>query len=265
MIDEKYISTFNIKVTQGRNFELERIGDVDNVIVNEAFVRAWDWKSPLDEHVIWQGKEMKVIGVIKDFHFSTLYTAVEPLVLFYNSSDIEYSAVAFNVGVPVSDQVPLIQDVWANIFGNEPLEYRFFDESLAVRYLAEEKAVTLFTVFSILAIFISTLGLFGLCSLAISQRRKEIGVRKVLGAGSASIISLFLREYLPIIGLSFLFATPICIFGIKNWLSSFQHQGGIDSWVFFFVALCVIGLVLLAIVFSIVAAGRTSLAKLLRE
>jgi len=265
-VDENYLPTLNIALREGRNFDAMRVTDKEQaVIVNESFVKAWDWNDPLQEAVQWNGKEMKVIGVIKDFHFSSLYQKIEPTMLMYDETTTLNVLISFDDTYPVSDQIPFLMKEWKRIFSDQPFVYSFLDDALATQYITEEKAVALFTIFSILTIVVSCLGLFGLCSLTISQRRKEIGIRKIVGASFISIISMFSKEYLLLIALSFAITAPIALLLMNRWLESFPMKENISVYVFIATGIGVMSMGLLTIVLSIARTSNTNPSHLIQE
>ena len=167
-------------------------------------VRMMGWKKPLEQKVSWEeGKFIDIIGVVRDFNYTSLYNKVEPQVIVLNRRNQIYY-VYISLGSPqLTEGLAFIKSEWEKIFPNEPFAYKFLDESLAAQYAKEEKAMSVFTYFSVLTIIISCLGLFGLSSLAIYQRRREVGIRQIVGADFSSILALFAREYIALIGLSY--------------------------------------------------------------
>lgn len=265
-VDEDYLTVLDIALSQGRNFEVSRISDKGSaVIINESFAKVWGWENPLDEKIRWGEKDVNVIGVMKDFHFSSLHNPIEPAIVFYNDAVVVKVLVRFKSNYPVSKQISLLKNAWATLFPDQPFVYNFLDESIAAQYINEEKAITLFTIFSSLTIIVSCLGLFGLCSLTISQRKKEVGIRKIVGATFTSIVSLFSKEYLILIGCSFVIITPISILLMNRWLESFPWRESISVSVFIVTGIGVIVLGLLTIILSIAKTSNTNPSDLIRE
>lgn len=264
-VDENYLPTLGIALAQGRNFDPSRPNDKGRTaIVNRAFARQWGWDEPVQEHIQWDGR-MEVIGVMEDFHFSSLHQAIEPTILLYPNDVADNVLVRFHASVPVGRQMELAATAWADVFTNEPFQAHFFDESLAMQYLQEERALGLFTVFSVLTIVVSCLGLFGLCSLAISQRRREVGIRKVIGASFSAIVTLFSRVYLVLIGVSFVLVAPASFWLVSAWLASFAQRASVSPWVFAGAGLGVLALGLGTVVLSIGKTWGRSPAELVRE
>ncbi len=264
-VDEDYVPVLNIQLLEGRNFDGTRPNDKNQaVMVNEAFAKLWGWEQPLAEKVMW-GEEVEVIGVIRDFHFKSLRGALEPTVMVYEKNRFPNTIVRFNASVPVARQMSILEEEWIKIFPNKPFSAYFLDQSIAEQYISEERTFTLFTSFSTLTIIVSCLGLFGLCSLSISQRRKELGIRKVIGASYQSIISLFSKEYIILIGLAFVLISPIVYLLISQWLESFTYRENVSLFVFIATAVGVSILGLLTVVLSIGKTWNTNPASLIRD
>ncbi len=265
-VDENYLPTLDIILSQGRNFDLSQISDKHNAaIINESFAKLWGWDNPLTEKVQSEKKDMNVIGVIKDFHFSSLHSPVEPFVVFYNESVTDNILVRFNNDYPISKQVSLLKNEWEILFPDQPFVYSFLDESIASQYVKEEKAISLFTIFSTLTIIVSCLGLFGLCSLTISQRKREVGIRKIVGASFTSIVSLFSKEYLLLISVSFLLISPVAVWVMNRWLESFPVNENISVSVFIMTGIGVIILAVLTIILGIAKTSNANPVELIRE
>ncbi|MEQ8684767.1 MAG: ABC transporter permease [Imperialibacter sp.] len=264
-VDEDYVNTLNIQMLEGRNFDASRPNDKKQaVLVNEAFARLWGWEKPLTEKVVWD-EEVEVIGVIRDFHFKSLRGALEPTVMVFEKNRFPNTIVRFNANVPVTQQISVLEEEWKKVFPNKPFSSYFLDQSIAEQYIAEERTFTLFTSFSTLTIIVSCLGLFGLCSLSISQRRKEVGIRKVIGASYRSMISLFSKEYLVLIGLAFVLISPVVYLLISQWLESFTYRENVSLFVFIATAVGVCILGLLTVVLSIGKTWNSNPASLIRD
>lgn len=265
-VDENYSPTLDITLAQGRNFEAAREADKKRaVIVNEAFVKLWGWENPLAEKIQWGGEEADVIGVVKDFHFSSLHRTIEPHLLVMNDKDIAHTLVRFDKTCSITKQLELLENKWKEFFSDQPLVYHFLEEDIAAQYLTEEKTIKLFTTFSFLTILVSCLGLFGLCSLAVSQRKKEVGIRRVVGANFGSIVKLFSKEYLVLICVSFVIVTPLVIFLMDQWLATFPFRENISVSVFFAAGIGVMTLALITITLGITKTTMANPASLIKE
>lgn len=237
--DYDFIPTYGIKMLAGRNFSREFGTDTANFVINESAVKAVGWKSPQQA----VGKDFKygfitghIIGVMKDFHFESLHEKIKPLIFimpassgnnsFYNSISIKIS------GQNISSALSTLKDTWQRYLPDLPYQYSFLDENFSKLYQAEQRQETIFTIFACIAIFIACLGLFGLSAFAITQRVKEIGVRKVLGANPGSIVSLLSKDFVKLVLIAAIIAFPVAWFAMTKWLEDFAYRIDIHWWVF---------------------------------
>ncbi|PTX21499.1 putative ABC transport system permease protein [Pontibacter mucosus] len=244
MVDYDYLNTLDVKLLAGRGFSKAYGTDANHAfLLNETAVRELGFGTPqaaLGQPLRWQIwndvnpdslKEGKVIGVVKDFHFKSLYEKVEPTVLQIFPS--AYWKVAVKIdGGDVAGTIAQIKEVWRRFSPDYPIEYVFMDESFQKMYLAEDKLKTLLWIFTGIAIFVACLGLFGLAAFAAERRKKEIGIRKVLGAENAAIVALLSKEFLILIVVSTLIAFPLAWYAMHVWLQNFAYRIDIPVWVF---------------------------------
>jgi putative ABC transport system permease protein len=269
-VDEDYLPLLHIPLKQGRNYDAGRVNDFQNsAIINEAFVRMMGWKDPLQQKVKYAkegpGMDRKVIGVIRDFNYISLYNKVQPLIVLYLEDKNTNLFVSFERNTQLSSQVSLLRNEWSKIFIDEPFVYHYLDESVAAQYRDEEKAMKVFTYFSILTIIISCLGLFGLSTLTVYQRKKEIGIRKIVGADFSSLLFLFSREYMALIFLSLVVVSPVCWLLMNRWLETFSYRAPISISLYVVIGVSVMGLSLLTILFSIFRISNSKPADLMIE
>lgn len=237
--DYDFIPTYGIQVLAGRNFNRSYGTDTSNFILNEAAVHAIGWKSP--EEAVGRNFKYgqytgKVIGVIGDFHFESLKQKIVPIVLmnpaltpsqsFYNSFSVKVS------GKNIKTQLGTIEKAWTKYLPEIPYQYTFLDERFASLYESEQRQGTIFTVFACIAIFIASLGLFGLSAFAIMQRVREIGIRKVLGARVDSIVALLSVDFLKLVLIAAVIAFPLAWYAMSQWLQDFAYRINIHWWVF---------------------------------
>ena len=264
-VDEDYLSALGVALLEGRDFDGTRPADKHTTaIVNKAFARLWGWADPLNESVHADGS-VKVIGVMNEFYFQSLHVGIEPTIIMFGDDVTVHMLVRFRADFPVAMQMPLLEQEWKKLFPNEPFAAHFLDQTLAAQYEQEERALTLFTSFSVLTIIVSCLGLFGLCSLTIAQRKKEVGVRKIIGASYGSIVRLFSKEYLLLISLAFIVIAPVCFWLVSEWLQTFALRDSISLWVFAAACLGVLVLGTTTVVLSIGKTWNTNPARLIRE
>ncbi len=227
LIDLDYFKTFGMEIAEGRSFSKEFPTDTtEAIMVNEEAVKVMGMESPIGKRLSLQDRNLKIIGVVKNYHFRPLRQEIEPLILLYYPS---YCRVLF--ARLKSDEIPqtigYIEDVWKRFAPGLPFNYNFLDEALDRLYRSEQRIGTLFRYFSILAILISCLGLLGLASFMAEQRTKEIGIRKVLGATVSNIVRLLSKEFTKWVIVANLFAWPVAYFALNKWLQTYAYKTNI--------------------------------------
>lgn len=268
--DYDFIPTYQIPLAAGRNFSRSYATDTSNFIINETAVKAVGWKS--DEEAV--GKNFKygqftghIIGVVKDFHFESLHQTIRPLVFvlppsasqgFYNFITIKVSAQNLD------ESLDIVKNTWQKFLPDLPYQYSFLDEKFAKLYDAEQKQETIFTTFACIAIFIACLGLFGLSAFTISQRVKEIGVRKVLGADVSTIVALLSKDFLKLVIIAAVIAFPIAWYAMHEWLQDFAYRINIQWWVFLLATITALLIALLTVGFQAIKAAIANPVKSLR-
>ncbi len=266
--DEDFISTYGIKMVAGRNFSKDFGTDTSSFLINESAVKALGLKS--NETAI--GKQFKygdrkgtIVGVFNDFNFESLHQRIIPLVLYEYTPADNYG----NISVKTSGNVPAalaqIEKTWKKYLPEIPYEYKFLDDRYAKLYDSENKQSSLFTIFSCIAIFIACLGLFGLSAFTITQRVKEIGIRKVLGASTGSIVELISKDFLVLVVIAAIVAFPVAWYAMDHWLQDFAYRIRI-GWGVFVIA----GIIALLIAFATIGlqaakAARSNPVKNLRS
>jgi putative ABC transport system permease protein len=264
--DEDFIKTYGLTILSGRDFSKEIITDqTEAFILNEAAALKFGWKNPVGkdfEMTIYTGKPVlrkgKVIAVVKDFNFQSLHNAVEPLVMYINKHPYyaEFLSVRMQPG-NLKSAVNLLQKKWKDFNPEKPLEYNFLDDGLKKLYQNEMKANWIFTIFTIISVAISALGLFALASYSASKRAKEMGIRKVFGASINQILLLQAKEYVIIILLANAIVIPACWYWAKGWLSNFAYHIMINPLMFLATVLISLILAMATVAFhSIKLAGQ---------
>ncbi|HEY4936347.1 MAG TPA: FtsX-like permease family protein, partial [Puia sp.] len=236
-VDYDFVPVYNIKMVAGRNFSREFYTDTAGFVLNESSIKVLGWKSPQDA----VGKDFKygnqqghIIGVISDFNFESMHQQIVPLVLTMNPpSQAYYNNITIKVsGNNIPGTLAFLEKTWKTILPEIPYQFSFLDENFDKLYQLEQKQGTLYIFFACIAIFIACLGLFGLSSFAITQRIKEIGVRKVLGANVGRIVTLLSKDFLKLVIIAALLAFPLAWFAMNNWLKDFAYRISIQWWVF---------------------------------
>jgi putative ABC transport system permease protein len=238
-VDNSFLQTLDVKPVAGRLFSREFPGDTSgNIILNEQAIKDFGFTSPEDA----VGKNIaatrgdnevlfNIIGVVKDFHFKDFHSKIESYGFFLNRRP-NYNYLIVNVkSDDFQGVLNSMSASWAKLNPNEPFEYSFLDQDFQKNYIAEERLASIIKYFTIVAIFISCLGLFGLTTFSVEQRTREIGIRKVLGASTAGIVSLLSKDFLKLVVLSFVVASPLAWYFVNSWLQSFAYRAPFTIWI----------------------------------
>ncbi|RYC68898.1 MULTISPECIES: ABC transporter permease [Spirosoma] len=259
-----FIRTMNIKLLDGRDFRTTGLADSSSYIINEAAARMMSMKSPVGQEVkFWRGKG-RIIGLMKDFHLKSLHEAISPVILLYNPLGNSYLLVKSRAG-KTPQTIADLERLAKQVNPNYPFTYHFVDEAYEKLYSAEQQVSTLVNYFGILAILISCLGLFGLAAFTAEQRTKEIGVRKVLGASVASIIGLLSKDFLMLVMIALVLASPLAWYALRQWLGTFEYRTDLSWWVFALAGLLAVGIALLTVSFQSIKAALMNPVKSLRS
>jgi putative ABC transport system permease protein len=236
-IDYDFANFFNLEFAAGRNYSKEFSSDKEALILNETAVKWMGFKSAeaaLNQQVDYWGEIYTIIGVLKDYHQRSLKEAFEPHIyrLTPYGRDIR-GVIAVKLNPQnISETVQLVQNYYEKFFPGNPVDYFFLDEYFNQQYLSEGKFGKVFGIFSVLAIFVTSLGILGLSSFMAVQRTKEIGIRKVLGANILRILLLLTRDFLFLLFVSICVALPVLFFGIYKWLQGFAYRMDVSIWLF---------------------------------
>jgi putative ABC transport system permease protein len=238
-IDNSFLQTLNVQLETGRLFSKDFPGDTANrMIINEQAVKDFGFASAQDaigKNIVAKfGNEpvyFPIIGIVKDFHFEGLQSHIKPFGFLLNRRpDYNYLIAHIKAG-NVKVALKTIKNQWAKLDPNEPFEYSFLDQDFQKNYEAEERLAAMIKYFTIIAIAISCLGLFGLTTFSVEQRVKEIGIRKVLGASTPGIVSLLSKDFLKLVLMSFTIASPLAYYFIQKWLQSFAYRAPFTVWI----------------------------------
>jgi putative ABC transport system permease protein len=266
--DQDFISTYGIKLLAGRGFSREFGSDTSAYLINEAAVTALGLKTNEDaigKDFGYGGQTGKIIGVFNNFHFESLHEKIVPLVLLFPKNPNNFGRISIKVaGANTTAALAHIEKTWKNFLPETPYQYTFLDENFERLYKAEERQKTLFTTFAFIAIFIACLGLFGLSAFAISQRIKEIGIRKVLGASVSTIVALLSKDFLKLVGFSAIIAFPVAWFAMNKWLQDFAYRIDMPWWIFIVAGIIAAVIALLTISFQAIKAAIANPVKSLR-
>ncbi len=244
--------------------------------MNEALVKEYGWTDPIGQKL--PGKyDQQVIGVVKDFHFESLHTPIKPVVMalkpdsiFALSSDVSYGfppqpsiSIRFRGG-NLQDHIGFLRTSWKSVAGGQDFEYRFLDDALATAYEQEQRLGNIVQYASFLSIFIALMGLFGLATLVVLRRTKEIGIRKVLGADVSGIVRLLSKDFVALVSVACLIAFPLAWWALNKWLQDFAYRIDIPLWAFVTAAVMALVIALGTVSIQAIKAALANSVKSLR-
>ncbi|NND70856.1 MAG: FtsX-like permease family protein [Rhodothermales bacterium] len=267
-----YIDLMGMEIVAGRNFSRDFATDsTESILVNEALVEEFDLQNPVGQRLtgwltgIYEEAPV-IIGVVKDFNFRSLREEVQPAVMNMHPDYYNFmGAILVKLNTTdLSSAVAGVEQVWQAALPGKPFTYSFLDDDLAAQYVAEERWSDIVRYSSGLAILIACLGLFGLATLSVQRRRKEIGIRKVLGASISGVVRLVATEFAILVAIATVFAWPLAYFGLQRWLSTFAYRVELGPATFLFAGLIALLIAIATISFQAVRAGMSDPVKSLR-
>jgi putative ABC transport system permease protein len=267
IIDYDYLKTFGLEIVEGRDLSKEFSTDsTEAYLINEAAVIELMLDKPigtpmraLDGHPIG-----KIVGVVKDFHYRSLHRKIEPLVLRYDPRNMWCMSVKMNSG-NLKDNLTALEKEWKKLAPDYPFSYQFVDETIERQYQAEQNTGVLIGAFALLAIIIACLGLLGLTTFMTEQRKKEIGVRKVLGASVYGIIVLLSKEFSRLVLIAFFIVVPLAWYAMNQWLADFAYQVKISPFSFFAAGLIVLVIAFVSVFYQALKAAVINPSETLRS
>ena len=269
-VDEDYLPTLGIKIKSGRNFSAQMPTDSSAMIINEVAAKMLNLKNPINQIVYMPQddkaqvlKPYRIIGVIKDFNFKSLRQNVTPLVLYesVNHGGLSIRANSANI-IPL---MGLIKTKWTSFSPNQQFTYSFMDKDFDAMYRSEQHMGTIAVAFTSLAIIIACLGLFGLAAYAAEQRTKEIGIRKVLGASMTAIVSMLSKDFIKLVLIAIILATPAAWWVMNHWLQDFAYRINIQWWIVALAGATAIVIAFITVSFQSIKAALTNPVKSLRS
>jgi putative ABC transport system permease protein len=262
-VDHDFFPTLGMEVVKGRNFSPEFGTDSSSaVIINETAARRYGWENPVgktirapsDDDEIGKWDTYTVVGVVKDFHRTSLHSIIAPQLI--GNDPGRFDELVIRIAPDNSDiTMDLLREKWKKIDPQRPLDFFFLDSLLDSQYRTEERLSDILSAFSVFAILIACLGLFGMASFAAEQRTKEIGIRKVLGASAPKIVALFSKDFLKLIIIANIIAWPLAYFGMHKWLQNFAYKTGINIWIFVFSGVVAMGIALATVSYQSIKAA----------
>lgn len=263
-IDDTYLKTLGIKLVEGRNFSYDMSDDTagKTIIINQMMAKKLNLKHPIGARIS-NGYPATVIGVVADFNYDSMHRGIDPLILHFGISP---SMITVKVnGTDMKNTLQSIKATWKQFAPNQPIRYTFLDQSFAAMYADVQRMGDIFTTFAVLAIIIACLGLFALSAFMAEQRSKEIGIRKVLGASVSGITRLLSFDFVKLVILAILIASPIAWWGMHKWLQGFVYHPPLQWWIFIAAGLAAILIALITVSFQSIKAAVANPMKSLRS
>ncbi len=274
-VDERYLKLLDLQLKEGRFFSKEFATDSLSVVLNEKAVEDFGLKNPIGARLICKepglnpqdGKSeynFTVVGVLKDYHYQSLHKKIAPLIIV-NSNKFGWGTVGVKIaGDHFKTTLADIENTWKSMDAKDDFKFSFLDEDVAAQYKAEQTEQKIFTIFSLLAIIIACIGLFGLASYATIQRTKEISIRKVLGAMPGNIFMILSKDFLILVGVASLIAFPLAWWAMNKWLQNFSYRVDISWWIFLLAGFLAALIAMLTISYQAIKAAIVNPAKTLK-
>ncbi len=264
-IDEDYVPAFNLKIISGRNFNIESLSDREGVLMNRALATSIEYDNPeeaIGEKVRLGGDTLEILGVLEDYHQMSLKNNKAPLVfrMIPSSSFYAFKVQAENYNKVIEE----LREPWATFFPGNPFDYFFLDDFFNRQYESDRQFSQVFGLFSVLAIFVACMGLFGLASFMTSMRTKEVGIRKALGSTVQSVAILLSYGFIQLVIIGSIIAAPVAWFIMNNWLSSFPYRITINPLIFVLASFLVVLIALVSVGYQTIKAAMANPANTLR-
>jgi len=259
-----FVKTMNIQMVKGRDYSKQFATDSAGYILNETALKIIGYKDPVGKPLTFWQKKGTIIGIVKDFHFTSLHTAINPLVLRLGENAGFGTALIRTEAGKTRQVLASLEEIYKDLDPKFPFTYKFSDEEYQKLYGSEQVVSQLSNYFAFLAIFISCLGLLGLVTFTAQQRAKEFGVRKVLGASAASLFNLLSKEFLILVVIAMLIASPIAWFAMTKWLQDYEYRIVVSWWMFIAAGVISVIIALATVSFQAIKAAVTNPVKSLR-
>jgi putative ABC transport system permease protein len=270
IIGDRFLKAYEIGLVAGRNFTTAECAvewdDNSKVLMNERAIKQLGFENAqqaINTKVQWDERALEVIGVVKDYHHTGLQNAIDPII-FYPQNNNSFFTVKLTAD-KMQDKIAVLEKMYKQSFEGNPFEYFFVDENYSKSYLAEKQYGDMFSTAAIWAIFIACLGLFGLTTFTVESRIKEIGVRKVLGASVQGIVTLLSKDFLLLVFIAFLIASPLAWYAMHRWLQDFAYRINIGWWVFALAGFITLIIALSTVFFQALKAAVTNPVKSLKS
>ena len=264
-VTQEFGKVIGWEIVKGRDFSREYSSDTAAFILNESAVKFIGWKDPIGKILKWEGKPYTVIGVVKDMLVESPYEPIRAMLYHVSTRSENIVTLRMNPNQSASASLAKIESAFRKYDPGTSFEFNFVDQQFSRKFGEEERIGKLATCFAVLAIFISCLGLFGLASFVAEQRKKEIGIRKVLGASVTSVWGLLSKQFMLLVGISLLVSVPVAYFLMKQWLMNYPYRTGLTWWVFFLAGTGAVVITLLTVSFQAIRAATSNPIKSLRS
>lgn len=267
LVEPAFEDIVHWKMKEGRSFSEKMASDSMAFVFNEAAIKQMNLESPIGETVQWHGKNWNIIGVVEDMVMASPFEPAVPTVFLMNVQERNFSVINFKLNPEVSTASALqkIESVHKKFAPNSPFTYKFADQEYGLKFVEQERTGQLASIFALLTILISCLGLFGLAAFTAEQRTKEIGIRKTLGASVANITGLLSKDFLVLVLLAILIASPIAGYLMGEWLKSFTYRIRIEWWMFATAGILAMVIAVLTISFQSIKAALANPVKSLKS
>ncbi len=270
-VDENYITTLGMKLKSGRNFAADMPTDSSAILINEAEEKMLGWSDPLNhtlyaplDNTLTRVGTYHIVGVIKNFNFRSLREQVTPMVLHF-AEDRSALSIRIHAGANIPAVMAQVRNKWKELSPAKEFAYSFMEQDFDALYRSEQRMGKLFISFTSFAILIACLGLFGLAAYAAEQRTKEIGIRKVLGAGVSTIVGMLSRDFIKLVLIAILIASPLAWLAMRKWLEGFAYRQQMQWWVFALAGFAAILIAFITISFQSIKAALSNPVKSLKS
>ena len=251
-IDHDFIKAFDLKLLAGRDYTESEIGNGKSVIINEMAMKQLGFTEAgqaVNSYIMVGDIQVEIVGILKDFHQESLKREIKPILFFYGynwMSDIGYYSIRINPG-DLQKTINRIEETWKKIYPEDHFKYFFLDEEFNSQYRSVLAFGRVFTLFSLLAVFVAGIGLFGLAVYSTNQRTKEIGIRKVNGARNSEILVLLNKEFVKWVAIAFVIAVPVAWYVMHDWLATFAYRTTLGLGIFFLAGAMAMGIALFTV------------------
>jgi ABC-type antimicrobial peptide transport system permease subunit len=264
-VDENFLETTGMKILDGRNFSKDIASDSTSFLINETAARRMSiLKNPINKKLTFWGIEGKVIGIVKDFNYQPLTTTIQPMVLRYRPQEWHFNLLIKTKPDKVQPTIALVEKLYKKYDSEAAFEYGFVNQALDNLYKSQQGTGKIIGCFTILTIFISCMGLFGLAAYTTEQRTREIGIRKVLGASVSAIASMLSKDFLKLVLVAIIIASPIAWYASNKWLLDFAYRIDIGISIFIAAGVTAISIALFTVSFQAIKAAVANPIKSLR-